>query len=184
MPSAAAHIAAAHIVKNKLNIDDDSFYVGAILPDILDMDKRVSHFKKQGSFFLVPKLDYYRENHDLTNMENLGYYLHLYLDYYFLEDYLKNNIPNVDVFSNNIIYKDYDILSDKILSRFNVDKDYVTSILEKVNNPKISEKKLSLNIKCLKMKNEGELLLLNENLFLDFIEKASLMFIEDLEKKL
>ena len=79
MPSAAAHIAAAHIVKNKLHIDDDSFYVGAILPDILDMDKRVSHYKKQGSFYLVPRLEYYKDNHDLTNMENLGYYLHLYL---------------------------------------------------------------------------------------------------------
>ena len=182
MPSAAAHIAAAHIVKNKLHIDDDSFYVGAILPDILDMDKRVSHYKKQGSFYLVPRLEYYKDNHDLTNTENLGYYLHLYLDYYFLEDYLKNNVPNIDVFSNNIIYKDYDILSNKILSRFNVDKNSVISILEKVNEPNISEKKLSYNIKCLKMKNEGDLKILNENLFLDFIEKTSLMFIEDLEK--
>ena len=32
------------------------------------------------------------------------------------------------------------------------------------------------------MKNEGDLKILNENLFLDFIEKTSLMFIEDLEK--
>ena len=180
MPSAAAHIAAAKIVKDKLHIDDDSFFVGAILPDILDMDKRVSHCKKQGSFFLVPKLDYYKETHDLTNMENLGYYLHLYLDYYFLEDYLQNNIPNVDVFSNNLIYKDYDILSNKIIERFNVDRESVISILEKVNNPQVSAKKLALNIKCLKMKNEGELIILNENLFLDFIEKTSLMFIEDL----
>jgi hypothetical protein len=30
------------------------------------------------------------------------------------------------------------------------------------------------------MKNEGELILLKEKLFLDFIEKTSLMFIEDL----
>ena len=60
MPSAAAHIASANIVKNKLNIKDDMFFVGALLPDVLEIDKKESHFKEQGSFFLVPRLNYYK----------------------------------------------------------------------------------------------------------------------------
>ena len=182
MPSAAAHIASANIVKNKLNIKDDMFFVGALLPDVLEMDKKESHFKEQGSFFLVPRLNYYKETHDLNNPMNLGYYLHLYLDYYFLEDYLKNNNPGVDVFEEKIIYKDYDILNKKILDRFNVDKD---KIIELLNNNIVegeSSKRLSKNIECLNKDEAGDIKVLKDPLFIDFIEKTSLMFIEELDK--
>ena len=182
MPSASAHIAAAKIVKDKLNIKDDNFYIGALLPDILDMDKRVSHFKKQGSFFLVPKLDEYKNTHDLKDMTNLGYYLHLYIDYYFLEDYLFNNNPNIDVFNSNLIYKDYDILNKKVLDRFNVDKDEIIKILESIKDDKVSQRKLNNNIECLNKDKDGELILLKEKLFLDFIEKYSIQFVKELDK--
>ena len=182
MPSAAAHIASANIVKNKLNIDDDMFFVGALLPDILEIDKKESHFKEQGSFFLVPRLNYYKDNYDLSNPMNLGYYLHLYLDYYFLEEYLMNNNPGVEVFKEKVIYKDYDILNKKILDRFNVDKDKLVDILNNNIIEGESIRQLSKNIECLNKDEEGELRVLKDPFFLDFIEKTSLRFIEELDK--
>ena len=181
MPSAAAHIASANIVKKKLNIQDDLFFVGALLPDVLEIDKTESHFKEQGTQYLIPRLKFYKENYDLSNPMNLGYYLHLYLDYYYLEDYLLNNNPDLDVFQDKRVYKDYDILNQKILDRFEVDKDKVIEIL---NNNKVSgesEKRLNKNIECLNKDMDGELIILKDDLFLDFIEKTSHKFIEELD---
>ena len=54
MPSWPIHIAIAHKVNKKLNLNDD-FILGSVLPDILDgyiikssniTDKNLSHFKR------------------------------------------------------------------------------------------------------------------------------------------
>ena len=83
MPSWPIHIAIAHKVNKKLNLNDD-FILGSVLPDILDgyiikssniTDKNLSHFRINHKI----SLDYFLEKyHDkLNNPIVLGFLVHL-----------------------------------------------------------------------------------------------------------
>ena len=78
----------------------------------------------------------------------------------------------LEVFKEKVIYKDYDILNKKILDRFNVDKDKLVDILNNNIIEGESIRQLSKNIECLNKDEEGELRVLKDPLFLDFIEKT------------
>lgn len=179
MPNVSAHIGCALKVKDKLKINDDRFIYGALLPDILDMDKRKSHYKKRGTFFLVPDLDYYKNNFDLSNPLYLGYFFHLYLDYYYLEEYLEKNVKGIDVFSDQLLYKDYDIINKDLVKHFHIDVDKVESILRNNTNKDVSERKLNNNINCLRLDEDGKMVYLNSKLFVDFLDKQIDNFIRD-----
>ena len=58
---------------------------------------------------MIPDLEYYKSHFDLSDPLYFGYYFHLYLDYYYLEDYLENNQKGIDVFAGPTLYHDYDI---------------------------------------------------------------------------
>ncbi len=180
MPSAAGHLGGAVYVKNKLNIKSNDFLIGALLPDVLNMDKKKSHYKIQGTYYLIPDLEYYKNSFDLKNPLNLGYFYHLYMDYYFLEDYLENNTTRRDVFDSKEIYKDYDILNKKILDYFNVDVDELISIIKDYKSDELNYSKLKTNLDCLKYELSGDLAVLDENKFISFIESVSNKFIEDM----
>ncbi len=180
MPNVSAHIGAALKVKEKLNIQDDIIIYGAIFPDIVDMNKTSSHFKEMGTFYLIPNLKYFRENNDLSNPFYLGYYLHLYLDYYYLEDYLENNCKGIDVFRNGI-YKDYDIVNKDLIKHYNIDPNYIESVLRKYSNEIISDRKLETNIRCLSINKDGELKFLETDKFISFIDRTIEKFINEIE---
>ena len=182
MPNVSAHIGCALKVKERLNITDDRFIYGSLLPDILDMDKRKSHYKKRGTFFLVPDLDYYKDNNDLKDPFILGYYLHLYLDYYYLEEYLEQNNKGIDVFSDSTLYRDYDIINKDLVEHFNIDANEIEKILRNNSNNEVSERKLNMNINCLKLNEEGDMTYLKKDLFIPFLDKQVDNFIRDLHK--
>ena len=106
MPSIAGHMVIAKLVSEILCINDKDFIKGNLLPDVI-LNKE-SHHKIKGTYFLVPDLDYFKNNLDLNNKLELGYYTHLLLDYYFLEEYVPKVIKDLTVFETGIIYKEYE----------------------------------------------------------------------------
>ena len=181
MPNVSAHIGAALKVKERLNIKDDIFLFGSILPDIIDMNKMKSHYKERGTFYMIPNLEYYKSNYDLSNPLYLGYYFHLYLDYYYLEDYLEKNCKGIDVF-NNKVYDDYDVLNNDLVKYYDIDPIYIEDVLTRYSDDKVNKSKLNNNIRCLKLSKEGELKLLDKDKFISFIDKVIGMFVKELDK--
>lgn len=181
MPSISAHIGCALKVMEKLNITDDRFIFGVLLPDITVIDKMQSHYKVQGTFFMVPDLELYKSKFDLSDPLYFGYYFHLYLDYYYLEDYLENNQKGIDVFAGPTLYHDYDILNKDLVEHYNMDVDKIEKILRENANEEVSKKKLYLNINCLHLNQSGELTYLEKDKFISFLDKEIDNFINEMK---
>lgn len=94
MPGVLHHLCFAEDVYRKLEksitFDKVSFMEGNIIPD-LATDKAHSHYRKAASVqgFFVPDMSLVKESlFDLKDPVKLGMYCHLYLDYYFIEEFL------------------------------------------------------------------------------------------------
>lgn len=135
----------AKLVSNQLKINDPEFIKGNLLPDIIDNN---SHKKIKGKYYYIPDIEYFINTLDLTDNLYLGYLSHLLLDKYFLENYIYNVVHGEEVFFSRIMYKEYDIINYEILRRFNINIDYLNSILKDFNIP-INEKKYNTNIRSL-----------------------------------
>ena len=94
MPGILYHLAFAEEVSRKLasvmSLDKGSFMAGNLIPD-LAIDKKQSHYRKKASVdgFFVPELELVKR--DLFTPEDsikFGMFCHLYLDYYFIEEFL------------------------------------------------------------------------------------------------
>ncbi len=179
MPNMSGHMAIAKRVGEALNINDKEFYIGNLLPDLY-IDKSKSHYKIQGKKYLIPDIDLYIKEHDLTNKLNLGYLCHLLLDKYYLEDYLMD--INENVFQNKQLYKDYDILNKDIVEYFKLDVDYLTNILSKIDIEDIEQSKLELNLKCLKIKEDGTTYYLPKDKFIKFLDETSKIIMKEVKK--
>jgi hypothetical protein len=184
MPNVSSHIGVALKVKEKLNINDDSFIYGSILPDLLDMDKRKSHYKIQGKEYLIPNLENYLEINDISNILNLGYYLHLYIDFHFLEDYLYKYNKGIDVFDGSDLYYDYDIINEKLIKHFSIDADEIEHILNKYSDAEVSDKKLETNLRCLRQHKSGKYTYLDEDRFIEFLDSQVDNFIIEYNNKI
>ena len=184
MPNVSAHIGCALKVKERLNIKDDRFILGALLPDIIDDDKRKTHFKIRGKEYLIPNLEYYKNNFDIKNPQNCGYFFHLYLDYYFLEEYLYENNKGTDVFYGSTLYNDYDIINKSLVDHFKIDIPYVENTLIKYSNNKVSRRKLDNNIRCLKLNEKGNTNYIYINKFIPFLDKIVDKFINEYKDKI
>lgn len=99
MPGILYHLSFAEEVYRKLepimSLDKVSFMSGNLIPD-LALDKQQSHYRKNAYVkgFFVPKMDSVKK--ELFVPEDsikFGMYCHLYLDYYFIEEFL---IPEFD----------------------------------------------------------------------------------------
>lgn len=144
MPGFVLHMTAAKILtdslpdNHKLNMDLDThntFCLGNLLPD-MSMNKQSSYFQNpahQNDVLQVPDLNIFLNKY-LSRMSNpfyLGYFFHLYMDYTFLWDYLKNEIIYLDrsdqpTFKNDQVYCAY-IRSKKVklpMSTFLSDEYY------------------------------------------------------------
>lgn len=179
MPSIAGHMVVAKLVSEKLNIDDPDFTKGNLLPDIIL--KSNSHHKKKGTYYYVPNLEYFRNKLDLTNKLHLGYFVHLLLDYYFLEYYVLKNISDLNVFANKMIYNEYDKINYSLVKRFDLDVEYLKKILK--NFPvEINQEKLEYNLQCLSLrKMEATKYLMFES-FADFLDKISEVISKEVEE--
>ena len=172
MPSIAAHMVTAKLVSEILGINDKEFIKGNLLPDVI-LDNE-SHHKIKGKYFLIPNLDYFKNNLDLNNKLELGYYTHLLLDYYFLEEYVPNKINDLTVFSSGIIYKEYDLINYELLNNFDVDICSYSDILEELYlYPNINSDKLEKDLSCFNNKEIKETKYLKVDEFSNFLDKIS-----------
>ena len=94
MPGILYHLSFAEEVYRKLApvmpLDKVSFLAGNLIPD-LATDKKRSHYRKKSSVdgFFVPEMELVKR--DLFVPEDsvkFGMFCHLYLDYYFIEEFL------------------------------------------------------------------------------------------------
>jgi hypothetical protein len=155
MASAIIHISVAKKINEKLKMNSKQLYLGAIAPDMakhLGQTKNTTHFQKSAFDdypILEDFLDKYKD--DLNNPYTLGYYIHLYTDKLWF-----NNFFNEYVFSSYIhlkdgtdasmeykemhelIYQDYTNLNISLIDHYNLD---LSLFYEDIENPntKITE---------------------------------------------
>jgi hypothetical protein len=170
MPNVSAHMIVAKEVAKRLNLNSDEFYRGNLLPDIID--KKDSHHKKEIGVYLVPDIDYFLENLDLSKDINIGYLTHLLLDKHYLSDYLSFLYPNINIFLDGIIYKDYDYLNFLLVNKFELSVIELENVLNQYDCI-ILEEKLKYNIECLKQKKKGNTKYLNFESFASFLLEVS-----------
>lgn len=179
MPSIAAHMAVSKLVGDALNIYTPDFIRGNLLPDVT-IDRN-SHHKIQGTYFMVPDLDYFRKTLDFHYTLNLGYYVHILLDYYFLEEFVLQNVLNLDVFIQKIMYNDYSLVSFSILNFFGLNQDELYSILQDYPIP-IDLDKLNYNLNCLKETIIGKPKSFELEKFLLFLQNISVRITEEVRE--
>lgn len=94
MASTIMHIAVADLlykkIKDKININYYEYILGSISPDIskiINEPKEKSHFLDNNNG--IPNIDKFKEKYkeNLNNSFDLGYFIHLYTDKLFYEDY-------------------------------------------------------------------------------------------------
>ena len=170
MPNISSHMIVAVEVSKLLNINSDDFIRGNLLPDIIDLNN--SHYKIESGIYMVPNIDYYINNFDLSKDLNLGYLTHLLLDKHYLEDYLAILYPNKNVFLDHKIYNDYDYLNSLLVNKFNLNTKRIEEILKKYDC-EILKEKLKYNIKCLNNKKTGTTTYLNFESFSNFLSEVS-----------
>lgn len=169
----------AKLVGDKLNINNPEFIKENLLPDVLN-DKEDSHHKKNGKYFLIPDTDYFKNRFDLSDSLCLGYYIHLLLDKYFLEDFVPNNISNLDVFKEKIMYNEYDMVNYELVRRFGLDVPYLKSVLSVYPFP-IDADRLKRNLDRLSITSTGETIYLNINDFANFLQVISITICKEVE---
>lgn len=179
MPSIAAHMVVSKLVGEKLNIYNEEFIRGNILPDVVNI--KDSHHKIKGKNLLIPDTDYFKKRLDFKNMINLGYYVHLLLDKYYLEEYIPENIKNTSIFENKSIYSEYTKLNYKLVNMYDLDVLYLIDILN-FNDDLVDALKLKENIDFLKIKLDDDLEIFNLHSFSLFLEDISNRLCEEISE--
>lgn len=174
MPNLIAHYACGKLVQKKLNNTSKDFLTGCVLPDYIEN----SHFRIQGKNFLIPDIERFLEETNISNNDLMqGYLTHLLLDKYFLEEYVLENIydkidENDNIFEKDKIYLDYTIISPELLEHFDISLEELKDILPN-NNPNINIDKYKETIKEIITNKETKTKYLNPNSFISFIEETS-----------
>lgn len=102
MASAVIHLAIAKVIEPYLNIKKKKdYYLGAIAPDIskhIGKTKQESHFLTRGEK-KIPDLEKFKKKYPgfYQNDFDLGYYIHLFTDKLWSEDFLSKLIKNNSV---------------------------------------------------------------------------------------
>lgn len=179
MPNISSHMIVAKLVSEKLNITDPDFIKGNILPDILNNAQ--SHHKIQGKYYLIPDINYFKQKLNLNKKLELGYFTHLLLDKYFLEDYVPNNIKNLKIFENNEIYKEYSLINYQLIKKFNLNVLDLQQILKDIDGD-INREKLIKNLEYLSNTEIGKTKNLNIVKFSSFLYNISEKISEELKE--
>lgn len=175
MPSIASHFACAKIISKELKIEDDDFFRGNILPDVIASDN--SHYKVQGSYYCVPDINTFLKEKKDNNSLTIGYLCHLLLDKYFLEIYVPKYIKNyksIDLFTPKEIYNDYTDLNKLLVDYFKLDLKYINSIMSQFSC-KLNIEKYELNIKSINyMETSGKLQHIDLKSYIPFLKEISI----------
>lgn len=137
MASAIIHICVAKKIGEKLNINNIDFLLGSIAPDIAKINgesKNKTHFidiKED-----VPNIKFFLSKYQrfLENPFELGYFIHLYTDKLWYENFIINIFSNNSIklkdgtiltgtneFIRDIIYNDYTNVNIDLIDKFNLD---------------------------------------------------------------
>ena len=150
MASSLIHICIANEINKILKKDSRRLLIGTIAPDIakqIGMPKEQSHFQDYDNNMPVLErfLDKYKDNLDDDFV--LGYYIHLYADYYwfkyFIPQFVKENYiykldgSKLEVSSDemvNYIYNDYTNLNIQLIDEYMLDLKIFYEELPEFNN--------------------------------------------------
>lgn len=139
MASAIIHLAVAKKIKNSLNIkNENEYFLGAIAPDLskqIGESKRGSHFLYDNSPNVPDIKKFVNKYPNFTKNEfNLGYFIHLYTDKIWFENYLNillnynsiklldgSVIPISEEKLSKLVYSDYTNLNIQIIDKYNLD---------------------------------------------------------------
>lgn len=187
MPTWKTHIKIARELLKDLDLNDTNqelFLIGNILPDInnsyvlKDIKIQINHQKTHYVYDEIPSYQrFYKEYKDkMNNYLVLGYYVHLYVDYFWNDYFYKNHNLNIEkeklkkmkqndflVYANKFIdeqisIKDYDniLINSKLISNINIYKEDLINVLNYFNNLKPTDLKYTIM-------NEKELDILYNN---------------------
>jgi hypothetical protein len=137
MPSLAAHISCSKIVYERLGngINEIEFFMGGILPDLIDNKYHFKEISLLNSNFYVPNINnYLNEDMELSESFKLGYLAHLLLDRYFLERYvlvfMKEKLSEENIFLSGNIYEDYTVINYRLLKYFGVSHEFIERLID------------------------------------------------------
>ncbi len=179
MPSIASHMVVAKLVAEKLGFKSTEFVKGNLLPDIIEM--KDSHHKIKGKYYLIPDLDYFKNTLDLTNALYLGYYTHLLLDKYFLEEFIPNNISNLNIFIDGTIYQEYSNINYMLVKKYHLDVKYLLAVLSDFSVA-INQEKLISNLNCLAKTKIEKTTYLQFDEFSDFLDNVAELISEEVKE--
>ena len=179
MPSIAAHMVVAKLVGEKLNIYNPEFIRGNLLPDVINIED--SHHKIKGVRHNIPDIEYFKNNLDLSNELYLGYYVHLLLDKYYLDDYIPTHVDNKDIFKDKTIYKDYCKVNPLLINKFELDIEYLKEVLSNYEQD-IIEEKLNDNINYLMSTYTADTTYLKFDEFSTFLSDISDTIYEEIKQ--
>ena len=139
MASTIIHLAIAKELKDNLDIDNYyDYYLGSIAPDIakqIGLDKKISHFSNNIKAD-IPNINLFVKRYPTFkyNSFNLGYFIHLYTDKLWEEEFM-SKITNKDLIKlldgtilnitekglKDLLYSDYTDLNIKVIDEYNLD---------------------------------------------------------------
>ena len=137
MASAVIHLCVAKRVGDILNQKSKEYYIGSIAPDI---SKIIGESKDKTHFITneesIPNIDLFLNKYKrhLNNPFELGYFVHLYTDKLWYENFSNNIYYNTSIkmkdgtvlnvepsFISKIIYEDYTNLNIDLIDRYKLD---------------------------------------------------------------
>lgn len=138
MASAVIHLCIAKKINEKLGVNEKEFMLGSIAPDLskqLGDNKKSSHFlttQKDNVPNIIEFLNKYKDT--LNNPFNLGYFVHLYTDKIWFDEFLRSKsygtcIKLLDgstpLLSEEeicrLVYNDYTNINVALLDEYNLD---------------------------------------------------------------
>ncbi len=195
MASAIIHICVAKELNKKLKLDEYEMYLGTIAPD---MSKQVGQTKNKSHFIIneknsVPNIKLFLEKYknDLNNPFNLGYFIHLYTDKLWFDEFIETLKYNESIklldgtiykTSNEriqeMIYEDYTNLNVRLIDHYNLDLKlfYEDFRIPNTNIDEIDKTKLNILIDkmgiIIKNSNSLKSYIFDINIIIAFIQNT------------
>ena len=145
MASTIIHLCIAKEVNKFFNRNEKDLFLGTIAPDIsreIGQNKEASHFYDLTKKDLIPDIDLFLKKYkDYLNSDfELGYFIHLLVDRYWINEYVYPYIQNYthnntkkDITYNaikNLIYNDYTNLNMILIEKYNLNLDVFYNDIE------------------------------------------------------
>ena len=144
MASSLIHLAVAKKVNEVIQKDENKILFGAVSPDIsqcLGQTKLYSHFLDGDGVDNIPNMNKFliKYKKDLKDDFVLGYYIHLYTDYFWFKFFLTEIVDNNDMITklngekiklNGLmldlyVYNDYTNLNIQLIEKYNIDLEFL-----------------------------------------------------------